>query len=107
MPREEDALRGALRRFAAGDNICSVERISLGFGFHLASGRYRRLIVGPVRRRNIERALRDADLVIVDRYGARIDLSQFQKEADPTYGRDVRWVAWTGLAGALIPNFVR
>jgi hypothetical protein len=37
----------------------------------------------------VESALRDFGVRIVDEYGANIDQSQFEKEADPTFNKNV------------------
>lgn len=68
--------------------LISAERSRLGFVFHLSVGVTRRLYVRRGDRRAVERVLRDLHVLIVDEWGARIDESQFEKEADPLFNRN-------------------
>ena len=71
----------------AWGEILSAERMPSGRGFrlHVLSGEPLTMIVGKDRQRDIEKSLRGGGVQIVDEYGARIDESQFDKEADPEF----------------------
>lgn len=57
------------------DALRSAERTRFGFILHLDNGS-RRVYVRRKDRREVERALRGAGVVIVDEWGAQIDQSQ-------------------------------
>jgi hypothetical protein len=68
--------------------IRSLERTRRGFILHLSDGP-KSLGVKRTDRRVVEEAFRRLGIVVVDEYGARIDESQFQKEADPMFNQNV------------------
>lgn len=89
--------------------IISAERRINGRGFTLhlrTTEKPVRLVIPSSGMRQLERRLRDAGVRIVDEYGGQIDESQFTKEADPSFNKNVKselpgfW--WT----VLHPNFV-
>jgi hypothetical protein len=90
------------------EEILSVERLSSERGFVLHNKETKSLVVmtGKRRRREVERLLRDQGVLIVDRYGARIDESQFEKEADPEFNRHPGESIWPLLRVVLTPNAV-
>jgi hypothetical protein len=77
-----------------GDNneekaeIRSVERTRRGFVIHFGRG-VATMRVKPSDRRRVEAAFRSLGVVIVDEWGAQIEESQFAKEADPQFNRNV------------------
>jgi hypothetical protein len=88
--------------------ILSAERLCSGRGFRLHSHERESLVVltGKDKRRDAERRLRDGGVLIVDQYGARIDESQFEKEADPDFNRRPGESVWPLLLIVLTPNVV-
>jgi hypothetical protein len=71
--------------------IVTAERVASRIGFRLHGRDWEKLMV-VVRRsqqRSVERHLRAGGVVIVDEWGARIDDSQFEKEAHPEFNRNV------------------
>ena len=80
--------------------IRSLERTRRGFVLHLTEGA-KALRVRQRDRRAIEEALRTLGVIVVDEYGARIDASQFEKEADPEFNRN----AGPPLVHLLIDSF--
>ena len=105
-------VRGLLRRrvkasIAYGE-IVTAERMPSRIGFRLHGRGWQRLVV-VVRRsrlRSFEERLRAGGVVIVDEWGARIDASQFAKESDPEFNRNVDDGRPPLLASLLTPNFV-
>lgn len=71
----------------AWGEILSAERLQRGRSLRLHTLAGEDVVLRAPRggRRELERLLRDAGVTIVDEYGARIDQSQFEKEADPTF----------------------
>ncbi len=88
---------------ASWGEILSAERLASGRGFrlHLRSAERVVLVTGRKSWRTAERSLRDAGVIVVDEFGARIDESQFDKEADPSFNRKVG----PGFAGSLWDAF--
>jgi hypothetical protein len=84
--------------------VLSAERRWYGFALHVASGPNWKLVARRRDRRQIEGELRRRGIVIVDEWGARVDQSQFEKEADPGFNR-LR-TDWQAVRLALLPNFV-
>jgi hypothetical protein len=68
--------------------IRSRERTRRGFFLHLNEGP-KLLRVKRADRRVVEQAFRRLGIVVVDEHGARIDESQFKKEAEPTFNQNV------------------
>jgi hypothetical protein len=105
-------LRGLLRRrvrqSVAFGEIVTAERLSAGYGFRLYGRAWLRLVVLMRRStvRVLEEQLRARNVVIVDEYGARIDDSQFAKEADPNFNRNVDDGFPPFLVAAFAPMFV-
>jgi hypothetical protein len=79
-----------------------------GFGFRLHGRGWGRLFIVMRRHklRSFEADLRAARVVIVDQWGARIDFSQFAKEEDPEFNRDVDDGLPPLLVTLLTPNAV-
>jgi hypothetical protein len=71
----------------ADDSIRSLERTRRGFILHLNAGP-RELRVRDCDRRAVEGVFRSLGVIVVDEFGARIDPSQFEKEADPEFNRN-------------------
>lgn len=67
--------------------LLSAERTRLGFVLHFQEGS-RRILVRRRDRRPVELGLRTLGVQIVDEYGARIDETQFEKEADPAFNKN-------------------
>jgi hypothetical protein len=86
--------------------ILSAERLQSGRGFRLHTQGWESLVVltGKGKRREAERRLRDGGVMIVDQYGARIDESQFEKEADPEFNTRFEESIWSLLLIVLTPN---
>jgi len=82
--------------------IRSVERTRRGFILHLADGAWE-LKVRPPGRRPVEFAFRALGVEVVDEWGARIDLSQFEKESDPAFNRKVGPGFWGFFVMAFFP----
>ena len=99
----------AIAESLAGDEVPevrSVERTRRGFRVHYARASSRSVRVRPRLRRDVEAHLRELGAVIVDEYGAQIDASQFEKEADPAFRKlrtndDLPSL----LYGLLVPNW--
>jgi|GEM_PF-5508958 len=109
---EDIYLRGLARRrvrqSVAFGEITAAERMSSGRGFRLHGRGWEKLVI-LVRRsgqRAFEERLRAGGVLIVDECGARIDASQFAKEADPQFDKNIE----TGFPPTLLvffaPNFV-
>ena len=64
------------------------------------------MLTGKGKRREAEQCLRDGGVLIVDQYGARIDESQFEKEADPYFNQRPGESVWSLLLITLTPNAV-
>ena len=71
------------------DSVVTAERrvVRSGFHLHLSQGSRFSVRVRRGRLRKFENQLRNRGVVIVDEYGARVDQSQFEKEADPHFVR--------------------
>jgi hypothetical protein len=77
--------------------VLSAERTRKGFALHLVDDRPRELKVRKRDRREVESAMRELGVVMVDQFGCRIDISQFEKEADPSFNRKIGpgfWGFW-------------
>jgi hypothetical protein len=85
------------------DVVLSIERTRRGFALHLVDGA-RRLDVAKRERRAVEGAFRSLGVTVVDEYGCRIDQSQFDREADPTFNHKLGPSAWQFWPRALVPN---
>jgi hypothetical protein len=100
-------VRPRLRASVTFGEIVTAERIASRRGFQLHGPSWQRLVV-VIRRsgqRRFEQQLRAHGVVIVDEWGARIDDSQFEKEADPRFN----WNVDDGppfLVAAFAPMFV-
>lgn len=68
--------------------LLSAERTQQGFRLHLRDGAAT-MRVRRSERRRIEAALRSVGVVVVDEFGAIVDDSQFEKEADPAFNRRI------------------
>ena len=91
----------------AWGEILSSERRSSGWGLrlHLASAKPVVVTVRPRACRAVEGKLRSAGVTIVDEYGAQIDQSQFDKEADPSFNHKVGPGFWYLVGALLTPNW--
>jgi hypothetical protein len=98
----DESLARAFGRNSLG--VLSAERIWYGFALHAVSAPNWRLVVRRRDRRLVEEELRRRGLVIVDEWGARVDQSQFEKEADPGFNRLP--TDWNAFRDALTPNFI-
>jgi len=84
-------VRGVARRRRRASltfgEIVSAERLQSGRGFRLHTQGWGSLVVlvAKSKCREVERRLRDGCVLVVDQCGARIDESQFEKEADPEF----------------------
>ena len=54
----------------------------------------------------MEAVVREVGCLVVDEYGARIDRSQFEKEADPKFNTRFEESIWSLLLVVLTPNAV-
>jgi hypothetical protein len=104
--------RGRLEAVPLAD-VLSVQRWGASgrsFGIHRkACSEPTRVVVRRSTSRIWESELRRAHVRIVDEYGAMIDDSQFEKEADPKFakGRDPDDPdGWDLLKALTIPNFI-
>jgi hypothetical protein len=61
------------------------------------------MLVRKRNRRSMESAFRAAGLIVVDEWGARIDESQFEKELNPDYNKDVGPSGWRILYESFAP----
>jgi hypothetical protein len=100
------SVRERVRASVAYREILSAERLQSGRGFRLHTRGWESLVVLTRRRdrREAERGLRDSGVLIVDQYGARIDESQFEKEADPEFNTRFEenvWSLFRASCGAL------
>ena len=85
----------------------TAERMASRHGFRLHGRGWKNLVV-LVRRsgqRGFEETLRAGGVVIVDEYGARIDASQFDKEADPEFNRNVDDGLRSLFSALITPNW--
>lgn len=100
---------GSRRPFTvAYGEIVTAERMASRLGFRLHAHGWESLVV-LVRRsaqRGFEEELRAGGVVIVDDLGARIDESQFEKEVDPEFNRNVDDGFPPFLLAAFAPMFV-
>jgi hypothetical protein len=99
------AIAARLLDAARSNEILSVERTRSGFRIHSRNCVPAAIRVEKGARRGVEAELRAAGMVIVDEWGARIDASQFEKEADPAFRKlrtddDLPSALW-----ALVPNW--
>ena len=105
-------VRGVVRRrvrasIAYGE-ILTAERMGsrIGFRFHGRGWEKLIVVVGRSGLRTFEEKLRAGGVMIVDQYGARIDESQFEKEADPKFNTRFEESIWSLLLVVLTPNAV-
>lgn len=103
-------LRGIFTRrvklSVAFGEIATAERVRRGYRLHGSGWENLTVLVAKSRMRDVEQALRCGGVMIVDEVGARIDASQFEKEADPAFNRNVDDGFPSFWASLLTPNFV-
>jgi hypothetical protein len=85
--------------------VLTAERARRGFVLHVVHGEHV-LRVRKRDRRDVERALRSLNVTIVDEWGARIDESQFAKEEDPEFNRNVGPGFWRMMWESFAPLFI-
>jgi hypothetical protein len=86
----------------------SVERMAFGNGLRLHLRSHHPIVVLVKRgaRRSVESALREHGVQIVDEYGCRIDQSQFDKEADPSFNSKIGPGFWAFLGLSFGPRWL-
>jgi hypothetical protein len=84
-------VRSRIRRSVAFGEIATAERLESRWGYRLHGRGWQNLVIvcRPSQMRRVEGVLRARGVVVVDQFGARIDDSQFAKEADPNFNRNV------------------
>jgi hypothetical protein len=100
--------RNVVRRSVAFGEIVTAERLPSRIGFRLHGRGWTKLVVIVSRSglRAFEGQLRSGEVVVVDQWGARIDESQFAKEEDPDFNRNLDTEMPGLIRTVLTPNFV-